>query len=750
MLTNDESELIKFHESLAREALLAISAKSQKAHLNYDEIAERIRELRDEAAKAKEADLPALFDQINSTKALYERESHESLPSQLSPYFAHMKLKENQRDRDILIGQRTFLDGELPIIDWRHAPIAKIFFRYRVGDCFEEKLPGRVAKGEVVQRTVLTFDHGELVGINTGERAYIKQSGHWDINSKGILPELKGGAGTANRGRPIGTGQTGVTHAQVSALLAPDQYEALTQSDEEPILILGTAGSGKTTIALHRVSNLVYQNPKKYPQSSIGVIVPDKGLAGLSSKLLASLDLPGVKCQTYDDWLRGQAKLHLRRLPNKICDSTPYNVIRMKRHPAMIEAIKALLEDRRSSLAAAIQKTFKNHAFLLEYMSKHTKTSLVPLIQELSQLHQSQAQNKNRLRVIIKFYTNFIDTLKDSSKDREDLLLNHEYLERVITAANGDLSNADAASLIRHSIDQMGIAPDTGLSDIDTERLETIDGHNLIKDAKNDPIYKTIDAEDFTLLMHLERLKYGQDFKWRRKFCHLVIDEAQDMAPLELEVLSMALDEPTSLTVAGDEHQAIDSTAYFEGWQQALNRLGSPQVKAQRFMTAYRSTHPITNFAHKCLGPYAPKNKPKSQKDGVEVARSIFPNEGHAMMQLSEALTDLVLEEPNAYIAVIAKEAQSSRRIFEALSEVPKIRFVEDGHFNFVSGIEVTDVTQVKGLEFDYVIIPDATYGVYTDTKDSRLLFHVAATRAIHQLWVISIGKETIIMKDAK
>jgi DNA helicase-2/ATP-dependent DNA helicase PcrA len=80
------------------------------------------------------------------------------------------------------------------------------------------------------------------------------------------------------------------------------------------------------------------------------------------------------------------------------------------------------------------------------------------------------------------------------------------------------------------------------------------------------------------------------------------------------------------------------------------------------------------------------------------------------------------------------------------LKDVPKVRLVERGAFDFKPGIEITPVGEVKGLEFDYVIIPDTNWGTYVDKPEDRRLLHVAATRAIHQLWVISVGRESVLL----
>jgi DNA helicase-2/ATP-dependent DNA helicase PcrA len=109
------------------------------------------------------------------------------------------------------------------------------------------------------------------------------------------------------------------------------------------------------------------------------------------------------------------------------------------------------------------------------------------------------------------------------------------------------------------------------------------------------------------------------------------------------------------------------------------------------------------------------------------------------MLSLADTLSDLMVAEPLASVAVITRTPETAQRIFKMLSDVSNARLVEEGAFEFRPGVDVVEVSQVKGLEFDYVVIPDATPNAYPDTPEARRLLHVASTRAIHQLWVMSI-----------
>ena len=115
------------------------------------------------------------------------------------------------------------------------------------------------------------------------------------------------------------------------------------------------------------------------------------------------------------------------------------------------------------------------------------------------------------------------------------------------------------------------------------------------------------------------------------------------------------------------------------------------------------------------------------------------------------ALRDLVRDEPHASIAVLTPDPSVSRTMYSGLcrSEIKNLRHITNSDFLFEPGIDVTEVEQVKGLEFDYVIVVEANAGYYPDTDLARRILHVACTRALHQLWITSVGTPSPIIREA-
>jgi DNA helicase IV len=222
-----------------------------------------------------------------------------------------------------------------------------------------------------------------------------------------------------------------------------------------------------------------------------------------------------------------------------------------------------------------------------------------------------------------------------------------------------------------------------------------------------------------------------------RRSAHLVVDEAEDVSLLELYVLGRHL-AGRSVTIAGDESQQTFSS--YAGWADAVAALGVERAETVRLETTYRCPRPIAELAHAILGPVAPARPPRAGRDGAPVSRFDFPTEAHAHLFLAGAVRDLLEREPQASVAVIAHAPDVARAFHRLLSDLPEARLALDGRFSFRPGVDVTDVASVKGLEFDYVVVPDASVRAYPDTDEARRRLHVAVTRAAHQLWIAAPG----------
>jgi DNA helicase-2/ATP-dependent DNA helicase PcrA len=261
------------------------------------------------------------------------------------------------------------------------------------------------------------------------------------------------------------------------------------------------------------------------------------------------------------------------------------------------------------------------------------------------------------------------------------------------------------------------------------------------------------------LLLRLIQLKRGglvqpggEEMIWE----HVAIDEAQDRSALEVKVLVEAVRAPDndpekrSVTIAGDTAQRLVFDNNFIGWAQLLEQIGQPVI-VRPLKLSYRSTAEVMLLAREILGPELAPDEPLAARPGEPVELHEFGDVGEAVAFLSDALRNLMAREPTASCAVISRHPEQAEAYFEGLrrAEVPALRRVRRDEFNFQPGVDVTDVAQVKGLEFDYVVMVDVNDTSYPDVHWARHLLHIGVTRAAHQLWLVSTGEPSVLIPKA-
>ena len=738
-LIQDELDL---HERVKQAVRAEALAKSPDIAAG---VQQRLKELRDEAITASERDLPALFQQLYTHHSLAARNFEKKLPDMRSPYFARVRLLEQGKTRDILIGHQTFIDSKsgVTIIDWRHAALAKVFFNFREGDEYELELPGRIASGVLQVRRIIAFEMGELVGITGVDFSLARErGGAWRRLGGSAVPELAGGAGTAISTTQLGTLLAARKLPDISALLDPNQYEILNRDEQGALLILGGAGSGKTTIALHRMALLSYRRPKFYSQDQMKVVVPEQGLVRFTQRLLAGLQLDRISVETFDDWVCDQAQHILKGMPKKLCQWTSSAVIGIKRHPAIFAVLDAYERVVTMRICERMQFLFDGQADVIDMFAAEQSTPILLRLERAEKILSERLPvgtddwRRLSLQAFVKEWTH---KLNDVESVRSEIYVNPDLLAVLRNAAAGDITESAIGELVRHTRRQFEEPTDKQLDDAQRDTKE-IDGADL----QEDDYAGTLDVEDYPVLLNwLEKVhgRIARKGKSLTLYKHLVIDEAQDVSQLEHRLLGQSLNREGSLTIAGDAAQQSDPTVVFRGWDDVLMQLSADGAEEARLTTNYRCPRPVAEFAHKVLGVLAPPTLPASVRDGLPVSQSRFPNDGLAVVALSDALSQLFEKERLASVAVICANSENARRWYDSLRNLDETRLVIDGEFVFKPGIDVTDVSQIKGLEFDYVIIPDVDEFSYPDTPVARRTLHIAATRAVHQLWVVTVGR---------
>ena len=271
-----------------------------------------------------------------------------------SPYFAHLRLNESGRRRDVCLGKATRLDNGLRIVDWRHAPIAQLFYRYQQGDEYEEAINGRVQEGRVETRRTVTIRDGALERVESPEGVFVPDGAAddgWRRSARSV-PKLGGGEGAALRvhsdlpvDRRLGVDAFGREQRpdkrlpDIAGLIDAEQFALITRPNAGFVVIRGTAGSGKTTVALHRIAFLAYEDPEVDSPNTLFVVF-SAGLRDYVSHVLPALGVGGVRVCTHQEWAAEQRRRLFGALPARYREDTRAVVQRLKLHPSLLLALE--------------------------------------------------------------------------------------------------------------------------------------------------------------------------------------------------------------------------------------------------------------------------------------------------------------------------------------------------------------------------------------------------------------------------
>jgi DNA helicase II / ATP-dependent DNA helicase PcrA len=302
---------------------------------------------------------------------------------------------------------------------------------------------------------------------------------------------------------------------------------------------------------------------------------------------------------------------------------------------------------------------------------------------------------------------------------------------------------------------------------VDEEGNPVLDAEGIPVVADEDDPAGRFDDEDDPILLRLIQLKRGglagpggaDEMLWE----HVAIDEAQDRSALEVKVLVEAVRAPDkdpakrSITIAGDTAQRLVFDNNFTGWDALLAAVAGPSghggqpALVRPLKLSYRSTAEVMLLAREILGPELAPEEPLAARPGEPVELHEFGDLGEAIAFLGDALRNLMAREPTASCAVISRHAEQADAYFDGLrrAEVPALRRIRRDEFNFQAGVDVTDVAQVKGLEFDYVVMVDVNDTSYPNVHWARHLLHIGVTRAAHQLWLVSTGEPSPLIPKA-
>jgi DNA helicase-2/ATP-dependent DNA helicase PcrA len=738
--------------SRVKQHLVQRRAKAEN-HINYDK---ELVALRDAISEARQEDIPPLVEQMTRVQSLAAQRGlgDETPVDPTSPYFGHLRLTEETETRDVLLGKHTYLSPEagIRIVDWRNAPISRMYYLYDEEDDYEEEFGGKVRSGRIAARRSVTIKGGDLTRIATPKALYTNRKGKW-MELDPVTSRLAGGQGVSIRAEGLSPvrGALGVDAdgsdrkdkhlPEIAALLDKKQFELISSPATGLVIVQGGAGSGKTTVGLHRIAYLAFQEPNRFIPSRMVVIVFNEGLAAYISRVLPALGVDGVNVTTFTRWSTRQRKRHMGGLPKSHSESTPSVVSRLKKHPAMLRILDDLVDRVDERLTER----------LLDDVAGTPGEKRVQIAWRALSRYPLNARRYKMMRWLkgeARIGSDRGDDIHARTAMSAEISLGR--MERYTSTVVSDWAElfTDREALQQaFDLNAPSEFTDSELDKVHSWCVEINSG--LHEEGANDPA--VIDSEDEAILLRLYQLKVGwlRGRGGRLLYEHLMIDEAQDFSPIEVAVLMDTVRRGDPVTLAGDTAQKIVRESGFVSWDDLLADIGVQGRRIPPLEVAYRSTAEIMRLSRDVLGPLA-GDRPKAVRHGAPVELQRFSDPGQAVGFLAEALRDLAAREPSANVALIARHMGQARTYYEGLkkADIPRLNIVVVEDFSFTPGVEVTEAHQVKGLEFDYVVLVDVNEDSYPDTEESRHLLHVAATRAAHQLWLVSTGTPSPILPD--
>ena len=587
------------------------------------------------------------------------------------PYFGRidfLEKKENSRVMPTYIGIHTFYDPESRatlIHDWR-APVSSMFYDHELGEAGYRSPSGEI-KGVISLK--------RQYRIRGGKMEFMIESAltvHDDILQK----ELSSNVDDKMK--------------NIVATIQREQNQIIRNEDIRTLIIQGVAGSGKTSIALHRIAYLLYTFRDSISSKDILIISPNKVFSDYISNVLPELGEETVPETSMEQILSGV-------LEHKYKYQTYFGLVN-----ELLEKPSSSLIDR-IAYKASFGFISELDKFILHIENTYFKAADVKLTKYITipaPFIEEQYLRFNRYPIRRRF-----DAMADYMLD----MMKIQYAFTVTTAGR---------NLLKKEIRLMF----AGNNDIQVYK-------DFFKWTNNPGMFKmrkghTLEYSDLAPLAYLHLALEGngnQPFRVK----HLLIDEMQDYSPIQYKVIQKLF--PCRKTVLGDAGQSVNpygsSTA--ETIQKSLTA-----SEIMKLCKSYRSTFEITDFAQK-IHPNAELEPVARHGEKPQILQF-----GSAVEELSGIMGLISTYRKSGYksLGIICKTEQQAREMADVLkSYANDISFLSSQSSAFVQGIVITSAHMAKGLEFDEVIIPQTDERNYRSEIDKSMLY-VAVTRAMHRL----------------
>ncbi|WP_195270573.1 3'-5' exonuclease [Eubacterium sp. 1001713B170207_170306_E7] len=592
-----------------------------------------------------------------------------------SPYFARIdfQYEDEEEAEKYYIGPASFNhDNELLICDWR-APVAGMFYDCEIGPAGYEAPAGRI-EGKLIRRRQFKIKNGKMEyalesSVNIQDDVLQRELSHTsDKKMKSII-----------------------------ATIQKEQNKIIRNEKARTMIIQGVAGSGKTSIALHRVAFLLYRFKEQLTADNIAILSPNKVFGDYISNVLPELGEQPVYEISFEDiaeeQLEGSLRFERDRDPLESGDENWAARARLKSSLGFKTQMDAYLN------------SLSDRVFIPADYRCGRFTAAAEWINTLFESDGGQPFKKRLRRMAETIHERF-----ETENIRGEAVPKPGEIQKSLSAM---LRVKSTLSLYKDFYQQAGLS------------------HMLVMPEK-----KTLEWADVYPYLYFKAAFEG--LKEDKRTQHLVVDEMQDYTPVQYAVLNGLYRCPK--TILGDFGQCVNPNN--QNTLEDMKKLYSGAEFAV-LNKSYRSTCEIIEFAGKikpdnALEPIERHGKPP------EIIRC--QNRQALLEKLEDEIRTFEKSEWTS-LGIILKTNGEAKTLYGLLSEKHSVHLITPESTSFEDGISITSIQMSKGLEFDAVLIPDADKSHYSGDYDRSLLY-VACTRAMHRLTLLYCGEISVLIPD--
>lgn len=608
------------------------------------------------------------YDAYLEEKFKLEAEIKALEKAKLVPYFARIYFKNDKHFDKCYIGKKgvSDYDNNIITVDWR-APISSLYYDSNVGHCSYEAPEGTI-DGDLLLKRQYTIENSKLINFNDVDTV---------SNDELLKPYLSVSADNRLK--------------NIVSTIQSEQNKIIREKLGKNLVIQGVAGSGKTTVALHRIAYLVYNNREIYKPSDYMVIGPNKFFVSYISSILPDLDVNGVTQNTLDELFE-----------NYVNEKFIIN--------NSLDILKESDEIAQFKVSMEMKKEIDNYFKKLDIIpDKNLETNGIKLI------------TNNKIRKIYETVNKKIFKSISSQVDRLKLLIEKEINDNFDTLSEKLIHSNISKKTINSIKENLNVTLNKYFSitnqSVKKIYIEVLTELNYdCSNIKNNQI----NIEDIPSMLYIKYKMSGS--RCYDNYKHIVIDETQDYGEFTFYALKKLFKNST-FSIYGDLAQSLYPYRSITNWE-SLDKIYH-NFEILKLNKSYRTTIEIMNEANKI-------NELLHLDKAIPVIRH-----GEVVEYFTDAVENIINKIKDKYntIAIIAKTPENANEVYQELKNSIDLNLITSSNLNYDKRINVLPSYLSKGLEFDAVILLGEDDFDRNNILDMKLLY-VSKTRALHKLFI--------------